>query len=178
MGPGFFVIIDRRGLGRRFTAPLVSTKQYRTTYVVSPTESVCPLFSRISSTVIVDEYNHTLATALLKQQQANNANRVCLILEDCMYNTEWTKRSAIRQLISKSKELNILVILCQQYPIKLPICMRNSIDHVLITNTISDSKTRKKTYELYVKNVVCIEYDIFDETLDTQKYIVISSSSH
>ena len=163
---GFVVVMD---LGDFLTCSLLENESADTLKIlVSPIECYRQRFRAIRDLMVFEEYTSIIPEAIMiRQRRYGAARKACLIIEDCIYEV-WD--SYIRELVSNCHALNVLIVLCMQYPLRLPgpydvFCMSRKTTSV-----------RRQCYEMYAKNVY-LDYEAFDTALDEQEYLVIKNAA-
>ena len=71
-----------------------------------------------------------------------------LILDDCLYDSSWTKDSNVRSIFMNGRHYKMMFIITMQYALGIPPNLRTNIDYVFILreNYVSN---RKRLYENY-----------------------------
>jgi hypothetical protein len=71
-----------------------------------------------------------------------------MILDDCLYDSSWTKDKYVRSIFMNGRHFKILFLITMQYPLGIPPNLRSNIDYVFILrdNTVGN---RKRIYENY-----------------------------
>ena len=74
--------------------------------------------------------------------------RGVLILDDCLYDSSWTRDTNIRSLFMNGRHYKTMFIITMQYALGIPPNLRTNIDYVFILreNYVSN---RKRLYEHY-----------------------------
>lgn len=170
---GFVAVMDRRGLGDFLTLPLLenlaSSSPDTLKILVSPIESCRNRFRSIRDLMVFEEYKPTIPEAILIRQRRYGAERkACLILEDCIYDDGGIWDSNIRELVANCHALNVLIVLCMQYPLTLP----GPFEMMYISK--KTTSVRRRCYDLYAKDVYP-NYDAFATALDVNEYLVIKT---
>ena len=190
------VFIGKRNTGKSFLCKdlLFYHQNIPVGTVISGTESAnCFYGNIVPSMFIHDEYNADIIKNLLKRQKTvkktlvhqleNQGNsdinpNSFLILDDCLYDSSWTKDKYVRTLFMNGRHWHILFIITMQFPLGIPPNLRTNIDYVFILreNIISN---RKRIYEHYAG--MFPTFEIFSQVLDqcTENYecLVINNNS-
>jgi len=101
-----------------------------------------------------------------------------LILDDCLYDSSWTRDSNIRSFFMNGRHYKTLFIITMQYALGIPPNLRTNIDYVFILreNYVSN---RKRIYENYAG--MFPTFDIFCQVMDqcTEDYncLVINNNA-
>jgi hypothetical protein len=190
------VMMAKRGSGKSF---LVRDLMYYHSdipvgTVISPTESANKFFSHFVPNVFIhDDYKPGIIENFVKRQRqvaekktnevalygsCNIDPRAFLILDDCLYDSSWTKDVNVRSLFMNGRHTSCMVVITMQYPLGIPPNLRTNIDYVFILreNIVSN---RKRLYEQYAG--MFPSFDIFCQVLDqcTENYecLVIDNTS-
>ena len=162
--------------------------------VISATESANCFYGNIIPPIFIhDEYTPDIINNVLKRQKivinkmkqefAKNGSsnidpRAFLILDDCLYDSSWTKDKNVRSLFMNGRHYNETFIITMQYCMGIPPSLRTNVDFVFILreNLINN---RKKLYEQYAG--MFPSFDIFCQVMDqcTENYecIVIHNNA-
>lgn len=132
--------------------------------VISGTEGANQFYSRhIPSLFIHEEYSPLIIANMLKRQKliANKISkdmersgttnvdpRTFLILDDCLFDTTWTRDKNIRYLFMNGRHVHALFIITMQYALGVPPALRTNVDFVFILRETIVSN-RKRLYEQY-----------------------------
>jgi hypothetical protein len=110
---------------------------------------------------------------------SNNIDpRAFLILDDCLFDSSWTKDTNVRFLFMNGRHYNMMFIITMQYPLGIPPNLRTNIDYVFILreNLVSN---RKRIYENYAG--MFPNFDVFCQVMDqcTENYecLVINNNA-
>ena len=104
--------------------------------------------------------------------------RTFAILDDCLYDSKWTRDTMMRLLFMNGRHWKIMLIITMQYPLGIPPNLRTNIDYVFILwdNYIAN---RKRIYESYAG--MFPTFDAFAQIMDqcTENYecLVIHNNS-
>lgn len=158
---------------------------------ISATESANQTYSKIIPPLFIhDEYTPELIEKVLRRQKlinfkiANNSEyrnvdpRAFLLLDDCMFDTKWTKDVNIRYCFMNGRHYKLFFILNMQYALGIPPNLRTNIDYVFILRE-NIFANRKRIYEQYAG--MFPTFDIFNQVMDncTENYecLVIHNGS-
>lgn len=159
--------------------------------VISGTESANHSFEPfVPKMLIYDEYSPEIIEKFLDRQikisnqylQEKNKYgksdidpRAFLILDDCMFDSSWTKDKNMRYLFLNGRHVHVFLLITMQYPLGIPPAMRANVDYVFICRN-NMVKEREKLYNQYAGMFPSM--DVFNQVMDqcTENYecIVIS----
>ncbi len=125
-----------------------------------------PIYKNITPPAdIYDTYTPELVGEIVKHQKnRNDADpRTFLVLDDCIYDNEWTKDTAIRNLYMHSCTLNTMFIVTMRYVMWIPPTLRASIDYVFILRERL-LPNQRRLYEQFVATIT--DFDTFLEILN------------
>lgn len=162
--------------------------------VISATESAnCYYGKMIPNLFIHDEYTPSTISNVIKRQKLvikkmqedfkkkNRSNidpRAFLILDDCMYDSTWTKDKNIRSLFMNGRHYKILFLITMQYSMGIPPNLRTNVDYVFILreNIISN---RKRLYEQYAGMFKTFEIfcQVMDQCTENFECVVINNNA-
>lgn len=162
--------------------------------VISPTERANKFYGNIVPPCFIhDEYTPDCVERFCRRQrlvmdQINKEERLyrsskidprgILVMDDCLYDTVWTKDKNIRMLFMNGRHYKVLFLITMQFPLGIPPSLRLQVDFVFILrdNVIQN---RKKTYESFAG--MFKTFDMFCQVMDqcTENYecLVIDISS-
>ena len=187
------VFIGKRNTGKTFlTIDLLYHHQdIPIGTAISATESANQTYSKIIPPLFIhDEYTPELIEKVLRRQKLINFKigtnaeyrnvdpRAFLLLDDCMFDTKWTKDTNIRYCFMNGRHYKLLFILNMQYALGIPPNLRTNIDYVFILRE-NIFANRKRIYEQYAG--MFPTFDIFNQVMDncTENYecLVIHNGS-
>ena len=86
-----------------------------------------------------------------------------LILDDCLYDSSWTKDCNVRSIFMNGRHYKMMFIITMQYALGIPPNLRTNIDYVFILreNYVSN---RKRLYEHYAG--MFPSFEIFCQVMD------------
>jgi hypothetical protein len=157
--------------------------KYNIGVVISPTEPVNPFYNRfIPDQFIYDCYSHNIVDNFVQRQELVNGSSLpgaFLVMDDCIYDYEWTRQNSMTELVTNTRQLNTLLMICMVYPMGIPPLYQNNIDYVFMArNPISQN--RKKLHSVYALRSVP-DYAQFCEYLDIATedggYLVIDNKA-
>lgn len=163
------VMIGKRNTGKSF---LIRDLLYHHTdlpigTVISGTESANHFYgSMVPKVLIHDEYKSGVIENAVKRQKMilkkiNKENatfrgtrqsqidpRAFVILDDCLYDSSWTKDTNVRSMFMNGRHLKFFFIISMQYPLGIPPNLRTNIDYIFILreNIVAN---RKRIYDNY-----------------------------
>ena len=146
---------------------------------ISGTEGANQFYSKILPKAFIhDEYDESITKRVLerqkrvvKQMSAERSERgstdidarALYLLDDCMYDSSWTKSKAIRSLFMNGRHYKILFLLTMQYALGIPPNLRTNIDYVFILRE-SIYQNRKRIYDSYAG--MFRTFDMFCRVMD------------
>ncbi len=190
------VFIGKRETGKSFLVKdlLYYHRHLPIGTVISGTEGANKFYGHMVPEVFIhDEYTPQLvANAMTRQKKVvsrmtnemevykkSNINPwAFLILDDCLYDSSWTRDSNIRSFFMNGRHYKTLFIITMQYALGIPPNLRTNIDYVFILreNYVSN---RKRIYENYAG--MFPTFDIFCQVMDqcTEDYncLVINNNA-
>lgn len=163
------VMIGKRNTGKSF---LIRDLLYHHTdlpigTVISGTESANHFYGDMVPKVLIhDEYKAPIIDNAVKRQKMilkkiNKENesfrgmrksqidpRAFVILDDCLYDSSWTKDINVRSMFMNGRHLKLFFIISMQYPLGIPPNLRTNIDYIFILreNIVAN---RKRIYDNY-----------------------------
>ena len=148
--------------------------------VISPTEAANKFFGTVVPSLFIhDNYSPELIANVVKRQKAMQTaadkhkalhgkastidQRAFLVLDDCMYDSSWTKDTNIRLLFCNGRHYKMLFVITMQFPLGIPPSLRTQIDYVFILreNIVNN---RKRIYDNYAG--MFPTFDIFCQVMD------------
>jgi hypothetical protein len=175
------VFIGKRETGKSFLVKdlLYYHKNLPIGTVISGTEGANKFYSKMVPNLFIhEEYSPLVVANALKRQKLvvkkmtkeidqygkTNINpSAFLILDDCLYDSSWTKDSNIRSLFMNGRHYKMLFLITMQYALGVPPSLRTNIDFVFILreNYVSN---RRKLYEHYAG--MFPTFEIFCQVMD------------
>jgi frataxin-like iron-binding protein CyaY len=89
--------------------------------------------------------------------------RAFLILDDCMFDSSWTKDKNMRYLFLNGRHVHVFLLITMQYPLGIPPAMRANVDYVFICKN-NMIKEREKIYNQYAGMFPSM--DVFGQVMD------------
>lgn len=181
------VLIGKRDTGKSFLVKdlLYYHRDIPIGTVISATESANKFYSHIVPSLFIhDDYDGDIVDKVLKRQKmiigkinndiARSGNstidpRAFLILDDCLFDSSWTKDKNIRSLFMNGRHYKIMFIITMQYPLGIPPNLRTNIDYVFILREQYVSN-RKRIYDNFAG---CFpSFEVFCQVMDqcTENY--------
>jgi hypothetical protein len=190
------VLIGRRDTGKSFLVRdlLFYQQDIPVGTVISGTEAGNSFYSEhIPKLFIHDEYNSSIIENILKRQKtcmkqvmkeiqtykkSNIDPRTFVILDDCLYDSSWTKDKLMRLLFMNGRHWKILLIITMQYPLGIPPNLRTNIDYVFILRE-PYINNRKKIYENYAGMFPTFESfcQVMDQCTENYECLVINNNA-
>lgn len=192
------VIIGKRNTGKSYIVRdlLKYHRDIPIGTVVSPTESANKFYGDIIPSLFIhEEVSPELLTNVVKRQQlvikkihkdeailgkgsCKIDPRAFLILDDCMYDSQWIKDKNIRYLFLNGRHVRMFFILCMQYALGLPPVLRCQIDIVIILREQIMSN-RKRIYDNYAGMFPNFEVfcQVMDQTTENYECLVIKNNA-
>jgi hypothetical protein len=113
-----------------------------------------------------------------KEDFKNPNNSVFVVLDDCMFDTKWTRDTNMRSVFMNGRHYRIFFMLAMQYCMDLPPPLRANIDYLFILKE-NIIQNREKIYKNFFG--IFPTFDAFNEVLNqcTQNYecLVLDNSS-
>ena len=187
------VFIGKRNTGKTFlTLDLLYHHQDMPIgTVISATEGANQTYSKIVPPLFIHEaYTPELVEKVVRRQKlinykksndpnySNIDSRAFLLLDDCMFDTKWTKDTNIRYAFMNGRHQKLFFIMTMQYIMGIPPQLRSNVDYVFILRE-NMFQNRKRIYEQYAG--MFPSFDIFCQVMDscTENYecLVIHNGS-
>ena len=190
------VLIGRRDTGKSFLVRdlLYYHQDIPIGTVISGTEAGNGFYSaHVPKLFIHDEYNTAIVENILKRQKtvlkqvkreietyrrSNIDSRAFVILDDCLFDSTWTKDKVMRLLFMNGRHWKIMLVITMQYPLGIPPNLRTNIDYVFILREpyISNSK---RIYENYAGMFPTFESfcQVMDQCTENYECLVINNNA-
>lgn len=160
------VMIGKRDTGKSFLVKdlLYYHRDIPIGTVISGTEAGNGFYADLVPKLFIhDEYNSILIENVLRRQKTvlkqmkrdmemykkcNIDPRTFVILDDCLFDSTWTRDKLMRCMFLNGRHWKIMLIITMQHPLGIPPSLRTNIDYVFILreNTINN---RKKIWDNY-----------------------------
>ena len=145
------VLIGRRDTGKSFLVRdlLYYQQSIPIGTVISGTEEGNGFYSsHVPKMFIHGEYNTAIIENVLKRQRqvlkqikkeeesrrrSTIDPRTFLILDDCLYDSSWSRDKMMRLLFMNGRHWKIMLVITMQYPLGIPPNLRTNIDYVFIS---------------------------------------------
>jgi len=175
------VLIGRRDTGKSYLVRdlLYHQQDIPIGTVISGTEAGNGFYSEhIPKLFIHDEYNTAIIENILKRQKnvlkevkkeitnykkSKIDPRTFVILDDCLYDSSWTKDKMMRLLFMNGRHWKVMLIITMQYPLGIPPNLRTNIDYVFILREPYIAN-RKRIWENYAG--MFPTYESFAQVMD------------
>ena len=190
------VFIGRRDTGKSF---LIRDLLYHHTdipigTVISGTEIASPFFSTMVPRAFIHyEYSSLIIENILKRQKmalkqmqtekerfgkSTTDPRTFVILDDCLYDSKWSRDNLMRMLFMNGRHWKIMLMLTMQYPLGIPPNLRTNIDYVFILRE-NYFANRKRIWENYASMFPTLESfcSIMDQTTENYECLVINNNA-
>ena len=190
------VLIGRRDTGKSFLVRdlLFYHQDIPIGTVISGTEAGNGFYSKhVPKLFIHDEYNTAIIENILKRQRTVMKQmkkeidiykkstidpRTFVILDDCLFDSSWTKDKLMRMLFMNGRHWKILLIITMQYPLGIPPNLRTNIDYVFILREPYISN-RKRIWENYAGMFPTFESfcQVMDQCTENFECLVINNNA-
>lgn len=190
------VLIGRRDTGKSFLVRdlLYHHQDIPIGSVISGTEAGNGFYSsHVPKLFIHDEYNSTIIENILKRQRTvlkqvkreTEMYRKCtidprtfVILDDCLYDSTWTRDKMMRLLFMNGRHWKVMLIITMQYPLGIPPNLRTNIDYVFILREPYIAN-RKRIWENYAGMFPTFESfsQVMDQCTENFECLVINNNA-
>ena len=190
------VLIGRRDTGKSYLVRdlLYHQQDIPIGTVISGTEAGNGFYSEhIPKLFIHDEYNTAIIENILKRQKnvlkevkkeiANYKKskidpRTFVILDDCLYDSSWTKDKMMRLLFMNGRHWKVMLIITMQYPLGIPPNLRTNIDYVFILREPYIAN-RKRIWENYAGMFPTFESfaQVMDQCTENFECLVVNNNA-
>ena len=190
------VLIGRRDTGKSFLVRdlLFHHRNIPLGTVISGTEAGNGFYSQhIPKLFIHEEYNTVLIENVLRRQkmvlkqmkkEKETYNRTTIdprtfcILDDCLFDSSWTKDKMMRLLFMNGRHWKIILIITMQYPLGIPPNLRTNIDYVFILREPYISN-RKRIWENYAGMFPTFESfcQVMDQCTENYECLVVNNNA-
>lgn len=190
------VLIGKRETGKSFLVRdlLYYHQEIPIGTIISGTEAANNFYgSMFPKLFIHGEFNSSIVSNYLKRQkmvvnlinkdknenlESNIDPRGLIILDDCLYDSSWTKDVNIRALFMNGRHYKSMFVITMQYALGVPPNLRTNIDFVFILRE-NIVQNRKRLYECYAG--MFPSFEIFQQVMDqcTENYecLVINNNA-
>lgn len=160
------VFIGKRQTGKSFLVRdlLFYKKTIPVGTAISGTEGANQFYSKILPKAFIhDEYAEEITERVLERQKrvakqvvaqreesgrSDIDPRALYLLDDCMYDSRWTRSRSVRSLFMNGRHYSLLLLITMQYALGIPPNLRTNIDYVFILRE-SIYQNRKRIYDSY-----------------------------
>ena len=191
------VLIGRRDTGKSFLVRdlLYYHQKIPIGTVISGTEAGNGFYSKhVPKLFIHDEYGSVIIENILKRQKAVIKQiakekeaykkssitdpRTFCILDDCLYDSSWTKDKMMRLLFMNGRHWKIMLVITMQYPLGIPPNLRTNIDYVFILRE-PYINNRRRIWENYAGMFPNFESfaQVMDQCTENYECLVIDNNS-
>jgi hypothetical protein len=190
------VLIGRRDTGKSYLVRdlLYYHQDIPIGTVISGTEAGNGFYSQhVPKLFIHDEYNTAIVENILKRQKtvlkqikkeketykkSNIDPRTFVILDDCLYDSSWTKDKMMRLLFMNGRHWKVMLIITMQYPLGIPPNLRTNIDYVFILREPYIAN-RKRIWENYAGMFPTFESfsQIMDQCTENYECLVVNNNA-
>jgi len=184
------VLIGKRDTGKSFLCKdiLYYHKDIPVGQVISGTEASNQFYSSIVPKLFIhDEYSSQIVENMLKRQKqmvekSHEDNTIdprgFLILDDCLFDSTWTKDKFMRSVFMNGRHYKLLFLLTMQYALGVPPALRTNADFVFILreNYVSN---RKRLYDHYAGMFPTFEMfcQVMDQCTENYECLVIHNNA-
>lgn len=184
------VLIGKRETGKSFLCKdiLYHHQGIPVGQVISGTEAANSFYGKMVPKLFIhDEYQPPIISNILKRQRMmieqckENPTvdpRAFLVLDDCLYDSSWTKDKNVRSLFMNGRHFKILFMITMQYALGIPPNLRTNIDYIFILreNYVSN---RKRLYEHYAGMFPNFEMfcQVMDQCTENYECLVIHNNA-
>lgn len=190
------VLIGRRDTGKSFLVRdlLYHHQDIPIGSVISGTEAGNGFYStHVPKLFIHDEYKSSIIENILKRQRTvlkqvkkeTEMYRKCtidprafVILDDCLYDSTWTRDKMMRLLFMNGRHWKVMLIITMQYPLGIPPNLRTNIDYVFILREPYIAN-RKRIWENYAGMFPTFESfsQVMDQCTENFECLVINNNA-
>lgn len=190
------VLIGRRDTGKSFLVRdlLYYHQDIPVGTVISGTEAGNGFYgNHVPKLFIHDEYSTAIIENIMKRQKivlkqmkkeenaygrSNIDPRAFVILDDCLFDSSWSRDKLMRLLFMNGRHWKIMLIITMQYPLGVPPVLRTNIDYVFILREQYISN-RKRIYENYAGMFPTFESfcQVMDQCTENHECLVINNNS-
>jgi len=177
------VIIGKRNTGKTTLIKDLISKtcvEFPHGTIIAPTEKL--LYEGVVPVEQLHEsYSADKVIEVLKRQTNIEIEdrRAYFVLDNCMYDTSWTKDPMLLSLVLFTQSYHLTVFLSMAYALAMQPTMRDNIDYVFIFREPIE-QNRKRLYEFY--GGLFPSYDVFCAVLDAyatdHTCLVIDNTNH
>jgi len=190
------VLIGRRDTGKSFLVRdlLYYHQDIPIGTVISGTEEGNGFYGKLVPKLFIhNEYNTVIIENILRRQKGvfNQIKkeveqfrrstidaRTFVILDDCLYDSTWTKDKMMRLLFMNGRHWKIMMVITMQYPLGIPPSLRTNIDYVFILRE-PYLTNRKRIYDNYAGMFPTFESfcQVMDQCTENFECLVINNNT-
>jgi hypothetical protein len=190
------VLLGRRDTGKSFLVKdlLFYHQDIPVGVVIAGTEEGNGFYGKLVPKLFIhNEYNTAIIENILKRQKSilkqikkemdtfkksNIDPRTFVILDDCLYDSTWTRDKLIRLLFMNGRHWKIMLVITMQFPLGIPPTLRTNIDFVFILREPYIAN-RKRIYENYAGMFPTFESfcQVMDQCTENYECLVINNNS-
>jgi len=190
------VFIGRRDTGKSFLVRdlLFHHQDIPIGTVISGSEASNGFYKRLVPKLFIHhEYNNILIENVLRRQKAVQKQidkememykrttidpRCFCILDDCLYDSSWTRDKLMRLLFMNGRHLHCMLIITMQYPLGITPNLRTNIDYVFILRE-PYLNNRKKIWENYASMFPTLESfcSVLDQCTENYECLVLNNNA-
>lgn len=190
------VLIGRRDTGKSFLVRdlLYYQQDIPIGVVIAGTEEGNGFYSKLVPKLFIHhEYNTAIVENILKRQKTvlrqmkkeieaykktTIDGRTFVILDDCLYDSTWSRDKMMRLLFMNGRHWKIMLIITMQYPLGIPPTLRTNIDFVFILREPYIAN-RRRIYENYAGMFPTFESfcQVMDQCTENYECLVINNNA-
>jgi hypothetical protein len=190
------VLIGRRDTGKSYLVRdlLYYQQDIPIGVVIAGTEEGNGFYSKLVPKLFIhNEYSTTIIENILKRQRtvlkqmkkemetyrkSSIDGRTFVILDDCLYDSSWSRDKMMRLLFMNGRHWKIMLIITMQYPLGIPPTLRTNIDFVFILREPYIAN-RRRIYENYAGMFPTFESfcQVMDQCTENYECLVINNNA-
>jgi hypothetical protein len=190
------VLIGRRDTGKSFLVRdlLYYHQDIPIGVVIAGTEEGNGFYGKLVPKLFIhNEYNTAIIENILKRQKnvlkqvkkeiesfkrSNIDARSFVILDDCLYDSAWSRDKMMRLLFMNGRHWKIMLIITMQYPLGIPPTLRTNVDFVFILREPYIAN-RKRIYDNYAGMFPTFESfcQVMDQCTENFECLVINNNA-
>jgi len=190
------VLIGRRDTGKSFLVRdlLYYQQDIPIGVVIAGTEEGNGFYSKLVPKLFIhNEYSTAIIENILKRQRtvlkqmkkeiesykkSSIDARTFVILDDCLYDSSWSRDKMMRLLFMNGRHWKIMLIITMQYPLGIPPTLRTNIDFVFILREPYIAN-RRRIYENYAGMFPTFESfcQVMDQCTENYECLVINNNA-
>lgn len=190
------VFIGRRDTGKSFLVRdlLFHHQDIPVGTVISGTEASNGFYSKLVPKLFIHhEYSSVLIENVLRRQKTVLKQmktemetykkttidpRCFCILDDCLYDSSWTRDKLMRSLFMNGRHMSCILIITMQFVLGIPPNLRTNIDYVFILREPYFSN-RKKIWENYASMFPTLESfcSVLDQCTENYECLVLDNNA-